>query len=210
MKHYAQPMRKTLAILLLACIFFSSFGGTLSVLAEEIAFLGETMLAGLSNSGYYYSGGNGYQTGGNGYWTGNNGHQTGGNGYLTGGDTISGCENGFEYTVLRGRATITGYRGNGGDVVIPAVLGGYCVSNIDEHVFTDRTDLKTVTIDNNDLNIDIGDFAFFRCNNLTSVIITGSVGKIGWDAFSGCTSLTVLVLNRVNIIGFMLFGIATV
>ena len=205
MKHYAQPVRKTLAILLLACIFFSSFGGTLSVLAEEITFLGETMLAGLSNSGYYYSGGNGYQTGGNGYWTSNDGYQTGGDGYWTSGDSVSGCEDGFEYTIVRGRATITGYHGNGGDVVIPSVLGGYCVNSIDEHAFTGRTDFTSITIDNKDLHIDIGDFAFLRCNNLTSIIITGSVGKIGWNAFSGCTNLTVLVLNRVNIIGFYAF-----
>ena len=68
----------------------------------------------------------------------------------------------YTYTVALGEATITGYTGTGGDISIPAALGGY----------------PTVAI---------GDYAFSNgeINNttLTSVIIPSSVTTIGIDAF---------------------------
>jgi len=36
----------------------------------------------------------------------------------------------FSYTVSDGKATITGYSGPGGDLVIPSTLGGYPVETI--------------------------------------------------------------------------------
>ena len=48
--------------------------------------------------------------------------------------------------------------------------------------------IKTVTINYGVTNI--GDYAFFDCENLISVTIPESVTSIGFAAFDGCTSLT--------------------
>lgn len=62
-------------------------------------------------------------------------------------------------------ATLTGYAGSGGPVIIPSSLGGLPVTCI-------------------------GSFAFYCCTNLTGVTIPAAVTNIGEGAFYGCTALT--------------------
>ncbi|MDR1603886.1 MAG: leucine-rich repeat domain-containing protein, partial [Gracilibacteraceae bacterium] len=71
----------------------------------------------------------------------------------------------FVYTVSADAATITRYKGPGGDVEIPAELGGVAVKSI-------------------------GASAFYRCTGLTSIAIPAGVKTIGEAAFSDCTGLT--------------------
>lgn len=66
---------------------------------------------------------------------------------------------------------ITGYRGAGGDVVIPASIGGVSVCEIRERAFAGVT-------------------------SLTSVVVPGSVGEIGYAAFDGCSGIRRLVLSE--------------
>jgi hypothetical protein len=102
-----------------------------------------------------------------------------------GGNGVSGD---FRYETTNNSVTITGYTGFDSSVTIPANIKG-----------------KPVT--------SIGDWAFYKCTSLTSVIIPESVMSIGslgagtWDgAFSGCTSLTsVRIPNSVTIIGHNAF-----
>jgi hypothetical protein len=63
-----------------------------------------------------------------------------------------------------GRVVIAKYRGKGGDVMIPAIIGGKPVGGI-------------------------GAEAFSGCANLSSVTIPAGVTAIGEWAFCGCSSL---------------------
>ena len=107
-----------------------------------------------------------------------------------------------------GTAVITKYTGSGGDITIPAYLGGYLVTSIgqfdnDGHTygaFYGRTKLTSVNIPNS--VTEIGESAFEYCTSLTSVTIPNSVTTIGNYAFSGCTGLTgVTIPNSVTTIG---------
>jgi hypothetical protein len=71
----------------------------------------------------------------------------------------------FDFAVSNGVATITGYNGPGGVVVIPSTANGYSVTCI-------------------------GDYAFFNNTNLTSIVIPNSITNIGLAPFDGCAGLT--------------------
>ena len=82
-------------------------------------------------------------------------------------------EGDFEFTVAGGQATLTGYLGSGGSVVIPGLLGGQSMTSI-------------------------GDYAFRYQTRLTSVTIPDSVTEIGRGAFYGCTGLTSIDVDALN------------
>lgn len=67
----------------------------------------------------------------------------------------------YTYTISSTGATITKYTGPGGDITIPAKLGGTSVTNI-------------------------GEYAFYNCNNLTSVGIPNSVTSRWYKLSCGC------------------------
>jgi hypothetical protein len=114
----------------------------------------------------------------------------------------------YRYAVSGGKATIMGYTGSGGAVVIPGTLGGYPVTSIGIGAFFDCVGLTTVTIPNS-VTI-IGEAAFQRCTKLTSVTIPNSVTSIGGNAFFDCVGLTsVTIPNRVTSIGIAAFGRCT-
>lgn len=80
----------------------------------------------------------------------------------------------FEYTELsNGNVSITGYIGDGGDIVVPSDING-----------------KTVT--------QIGSKAFEGCETITSVEIPSTVISINNDAFYKCLSLTAIDVNAQN------------
>ena len=98
-------------------------------------------------------------------------------------------ENGLDYTVSDGMATITDCSSSiSGDLVIPEVLGGYPVTSIGDWVFFSRTKLTSITISNSVTSI--GEHAFNGCSGLKSVTIGNSVMNIGDSAFRGCTGFT--------------------
>ena len=74
-----------------------------------------------------------------------------------------------------------------------------------QYAFYKCDSLTSVIIGNNVTNIGLS--AFYSCTSLTSVIIGNSVTSIGKDAFYGCSSLTsVIIGNSVTSIGMRVFS----
>ena len=102
------------------------------------------------------------------------------------------------------------------------------ITKIDDNVFKDCTNLKTVTIPDTvteignsafegcrslekinipDSVIKIGDRAFTNCKSLNNIAISNSVIEIGNSAFAGCSSLvTAVIPDKVTKISEGLFG----
>ena len=85
------------------------------------------------------------------------------------------------------------------------------VTEGDNEYSGDVTIPETITVDNVVYNVtSIGDFAFWRCHGLTSIIIPNSVTSIGHQAFDGCGGLTSITIpNSVTSIGVGAFSYCT-
>ncbi len=100
--------------------------------------------------------------------------------------TVTFEEESFQYEIVDGEATITGYTGDSAYVVIPNTLGGVPVTSIREHAFGGCA-MERVVIPES--VTEIGDYAFNWCVNLTRVKIPSNVYSIGESAFSSCNAL---------------------
>ncbi|MCL2088365.1 MAG: leucine-rich repeat protein [Oscillospiraceae bacterium] len=109
------------------------------------------------------------------------------------------AEGGFQYTVSDGNATVTGYTGSGGNVIIPDKLGGYPVTVIGERAFWWNHNITNVLIPEG--VITIGDWAFAVCWNLANINIPESVKVIGHSAFSSTAITSITIPNGVVSIG---------
>ena len=102
--------------------------------------------------------------------------------------------------------TITLYKGNETDIILPVLIEGLNVIEIGDYAFY-NTSITSIMIPNS-INI-IGDYCFLLCNNLITVeFMEGSVPNyIGNSAFKNCTSLINIELpyNSVSNISDMLF-----
>lgn len=115
---------------------------------------------------------------------------------------------GYVYTVSGSNATIIGYTGLGGNITIPANLGGFSVTSIGMYAFLRCFSLISVTIP--DSVTSIGEGAFQSCTNLTSVTIPDSVTDISDYVFAECSSLSrVDIPNSVTNIGISAFNECT-
>ena len=94
----------------------------------------------------------------------------------------------FHYSVVDGKATITGCALPIGVVTIPSIIGGYSVTEIASSAFSNCTNITQIIIP--DSVKSIGDCAFYGCSGLTSMTIPNSVINIGAGAFSGCSGLS--------------------
>lgn len=123
--------------------------------------------------------------------------------------------------------TITGYTGDGGDIVIPSTLADKTVTGIGTNSFHQCISLTSVAMSDSIDNIgdsafrscsnlcgivlgngitNIGAYAFFQCINLPDIAIPEGVTSIGRAAFQYCNSLTnVTIPCHVASIGDLLF-----
>jgi len=93
-----------------------------------------------------------------------------------GGQRLTGTDS-FKFTVINGGTAYSVSKGTAteGTVNIPAY-------------YRPNADSKYLPV------TEIGDWAFSRCTNLTSITIPASVTSIGYGAFSECTNLTSITI----------------
>ena len=114
-------------------------------------------------------------------------------------------EDGFKWMETTKGVVITGYTGNGSDVVIPSEINGKAITSIEDRAFYQCSNLESVVIPNSVTTI--GEYAFSDCSSLKSIEIPNSVTTIGVWAFSGCSSLkSIEIPNGVTTIGSSAFS----
>ena len=112
---------------------------------------------------------------------------------------------GVTYYVTDGRAIAVSYDGSVSNVVIPATVNGYPVTEIREKAFQSSTAVRTVKMSNTVKSI--GVYAFSGCTNLYSVTLSDSLVDIGNYAFQNCTSLSGIIIGaNVKTIGNNVFA----
>lgn len=94
----------------------------------------------------------------------------------------------FQYRVEDGCVIIEAYTGTETHVTIPAHIGEYPVTRIDDDAFR-GTAVRTVVIPQTVQSI--GWLAFSDCASLLSVTVPASVTSIEYGAFDGCPLLTI-------------------
>ncbi len=88
---------------------------------------------------------------------------------------------GFEYEIVNGEATITGYTGSQSVIETPLSIDGYPVVSIGERAFY-YNDLITI-INISEGVTSLGDFAFESCYSLVRINLPLSLKKIGLNCF---------------------------
>ena len=94
----------------------------------------------------------------------------------------------WEYTLSSGKATLTKYNGIETQIIIPAEIEGYIVTNLADSCLRNQDKITSITIP--DSVTSISSYAFYGCTSLTSITIPDSVTSIGINLLNGCTSLT--------------------
>jgi hypothetical protein len=109
-----------------------------------------------------------------------------------------------DFTFNSNTGSITGYSGPGGELVIPATIGGVAVTSIGDSAFYNLPSITSVTIPSSVTSI--GGGAFMECAGLTSATIPDSVTSIGGSGFKDCSNLTnVTIGTGVTSIGSFAF-----
>ncbi len=123
-------------------------------------------------------------------------------------------EGDYTYSISNDTAVITKYAGSETAVTVPAILGGYTVTEIGQKAFQNSTvvsvtlpetvkslssytfqnskSLKTVTLP--DGLERIGQYAFSGCTSLSEINVPSSLKSIGVSAFSSCSSMASFTL----------------
>lgn len=116
----------------------------------------------------------------------------------------------FTYTVQRsGKIRITGLNADfEGALVIPAMIDGYAVDEIDRYAFCNHTGITSVTFESSVTYI--YSYAFQGCTSLKSITLPEGLQNIGLSVFYNCKSLEqVTIPSTVTYIESHAFGNCT-
>ncbi|MGM9680049.1 MAG: leucine-rich repeat domain-containing protein [Eubacteriales bacterium] len=94
----------------------------------------------------------------------------------------------FTYKIYENGVALTGYKGSGGEITLPASVDGKSVTVVGEYAIGEGSGVTKVTIPSG--YTAIARSAFYRCTTLTAVEIPSSVTSIGNKAFAYNESLT--------------------
>ncbi len=102
----------------------------------------------------------------------------------------------FDYEIIDGTVKITKYTGTATEVFIPSNLEGYPVTVIGNYAFYSCDTLRSIVISNSVTSI--GNYAFYSCDSLTSMVIPDSVSSIGERIFDSCDNLKEIIVSEGN------------
>ena len=116
---------------------------------------------------------------------------------------------GFLYHLNGNVVVITGYNGEGVDVIIPEEINGYSVTEIGSRAFSDCSNIKSIVLPKS-IQI-VGSYAFSNCDSLESVDMeeNGGICEVVFEsgAFSECPKLSqVNFSSDVSSLGEYLFS----
>ena len=97
----------------------------------------------------------------------------------------------YQYNIENGTVTITKYIGSGGNVTIPSKINGKSVTSIGDQAFSKSKNLTSISIP--DGVASIGNWAF-AYTSLTNINIPDSVTSIGENTFYSCSKLTSITI----------------
>jgi uncharacterized repeat protein (TIGR02543 family) len=96
----------------------------------------------------------------------------------------------FEYELIGGTYTITGYNGTNTDIVIPSSYLGVSVTGIDMWAFSFNEDITSIVIP---ISVtDIAIYSFSGCTSLTTIYAEAASEPIGWVSNWNSDSCTVV------------------
>lgn len=82
------------------------------------------------------------------------------------------------------------------NVIIPAQIGEYTVTQIADYAFSGYKNIKTIECP--DTVTYIGDYAFWDCQNLASIVFSDKNITINESAFTGCNASLIKKLKKIN------------
>jgi hypothetical protein len=96
----------------------------------------------------------------------------------------------FTYKLSNQKAIITGFNPSSStkQVVIPSLLGGYPVTQIDDYAFYNETTITSIDFPASITQI--GEYSFYKCTSLVKVTLPYNLKVLEKGAFASCTSLT--------------------
>ncbi len=104
---------------------------------------------------------------------------------------------GFVYSVSDGNASVTGYKGDKTDIVLPLKIQSWSVSEISDFAFVGKTVITSVRLNEARYLRRIGTDSFYGCTSLESISIPIWVRDFGAAVFQNCTSLKSVTFNCV-------------
>lgn len=98
----------------------------------------------------------------------------------------------FLYTIIGGKAIITGCEQDAEFIEIPSVIESCPVTEIGSRAFSNHSALKRVIFP--ETLRKIGDYSFYACYSLETANLPSELEKLGEGAFCGCTQLAYMGL----------------